>query len=166
MSARLRLSTTPWASGTSRRERLSSSLLPTSCRRTPHHGPTRLSTAQHAARPEPWTVQHLCTRGTTARHAFLRFPKPGVAGSIPAGGTTSCLHMAISVSGVLPGAFRIGNTADILPTRLGGTRQDARARGVMKAGPRERCDRLSWPADAGHPNPVVQSCSEASGCSC
>src|SRR5450759_1261795 len=69
------------------------------CRRnadeTPHHGPARLHTAQHEARPEPWIVQHLCVLSTTANHAFLMFPKPGVAGSIPAGGTSSYLHRAI-----------------------------------------------------------------------
>src|SRR5665648_901943 len=50
------------------------------CRRvadeTPHHGPSHLSTAQHGADAEPWTVQHLCTRATTRDHAFGMFPKP------------------------------------------------------------------------------------------
>ncbi len=42
--------------------------------------------------PEPWTVQHNRTRWTTPRHAFPMFPKPGVAGSIPAGGArSSCI---------------------------------------------------------------------------
>jgi hypothetical protein len=53
---------------------------------TPHHGPTRPSTIEHRPFPEPWTVQHLRVRLTTARHAFGGFPKPGVAGSSPAGG--------------------------------------------------------------------------------
>ena len=47
-----------------------------------------------------------------------RFPKPGVAGSIPAGGTTLMLHSALSCCGVWQHRFRIGKTADILPTRL------------------------------------------------
>ncbi len=55
-------------------------------------GPTRGSTGQHKASPEPWTLQRNRIRSTTARHAFLRFPEPGVAGSIPAGGTrSSCI---------------------------------------------------------------------------
>jgi len=70
------------------------------CRRnadeTPHHGPARLHTAQHEARPEPWIVQHLCVLSTTANHAFLMFPKPGVGCSIQPGGTTKYLHLAIS----------------------------------------------------------------------
>jgi hypothetical protein len=53
------------------------------CRRiadeTPRHSPSRLSTTQHRARAEPWTVQHLCARGTTARHALVMFPKPVTA---------------------------------------------------------------------------------------
>ena len=55
--------------------------------------PSRLNTVQHGARAEPRTVQHLCSRGTTPRHGFLMFPKPGVGCSIQPGGTTSCLHM-------------------------------------------------------------------------
>lgn len=51
---------------------------------TPHHGPAQLSTAHHLARAEPWTMQHLRTRGTTARHAFRMFPKP-VQDRLPAG---------------------------------------------------------------------------------
>ena len=61
--------------------------------KTPHHSPTRLTTAEHRGRPEPRTVQHVCTLGTTTRHGFRMFPKPGVAGSIPAGGTTSFLQI-------------------------------------------------------------------------
>jgi len=48
--------------------------------------------------------------------AFGRFPKPGVGCSIQPGGTTSLLHVAISLSGTPPDSFRIGKDADILPT--------------------------------------------------
>ena len=60
------------------------------------HAPTRVSTGQHEESPEAWTVQHYRARATTARHAFGRFPKPGVAGSISAEGATFVLHMANS----------------------------------------------------------------------
>ena len=63
----------------------SDQLLPPDCRRDASPRPTQLSMVQHRARAEPWTVQHLCTRDSTPRHAFGMFPKPGVAGSIPAG---------------------------------------------------------------------------------
>jgi len=86
------------------------------CRRdadkTPHRGLSRLSTAWHGAHAEPWTVQHLCARLTMARHACRVFPRPGVGCSIQPGGTTSCLHMAISVSAFRPNLFRIGKIAD------------------------------------------------------
>ena len=63
------------------------------CRRnadkTPHHGPPRLRTVEHGGRVEPWTVQHFRERCSTRSHACRVFPKPGVAGSIPAGGTKS-----------------------------------------------------------------------------
>jgi hypothetical protein len=62
--------------------------------KTRHHGPSRAIIAQHRTSPEPWTVQHNRTRTTTTRHAFGRFPKPGVAGSIPAGGATFSLRTA------------------------------------------------------------------------
>src|SRR5665647_427373 len=86
------------------------------CRRiadkTPRHGSTRLSTARHQAQAEPRTMQHNHTRATTDGDAFLRFPKPGVGCSIQPGGTTSCLHRAISpvtIWAVRPG---IGPNAD------------------------------------------------------
>jgi len=67
------------------------------CRRnadkTPHHGPTRLTTTEHRGRPETWTVQHNRTRLTTTHHRCGMIPKPGVAGSIPAGGTTTFLQI-------------------------------------------------------------------------
>ena len=63
------------------------------CRRiadeTPHHGRTWPSIAEDCDLAEPRTVQHNRTQRTTRRHACCVFPKPGVAGSIPAGGTTS-----------------------------------------------------------------------------
>jgi hypothetical protein len=44
---------------------------PGRCRRTadktPGHGPARLNTSHDRARPEPWTMQHLCTRKATRR---------------------------------------------------------------------------------------------------
>ena len=54
---------------------------------TPHHRPSRANTAHHRGWAETWTVQHIRRREATDQHAFLMFPKPGVAGSIPAGGT-------------------------------------------------------------------------------
>jgi hypothetical protein len=69
---------------------------------TPHHGPTPLATPRHAVYDQSWNVQHLCTPRITAHHACGMIPKPGVAGSIPAGGATSCLHRAISCSARLP----------------------------------------------------------------
>jgi len=62
---------------------------------TPPLSPTRPSTRQHRVSPEPGLVQHYRARASTARHAFLTFPKPGVAGSIPAGGTTFLPHRAL-----------------------------------------------------------------------
>ena len=74
------------------------------CRRnadeTPHHGARQLNTAQRPARTEPGTVRHLWARGTTFSHVFNVFPKPGVAGSIPAGGATLMLHSALSCRAV------------------------------------------------------------------
>jgi hypothetical protein len=64
-------------------------------------------------------VQHLCALGATPRHVFRLFPEPGVAGSIPAGGTTLMLHGALSWRGARQHSFRIGKTAAILPTRRG-----------------------------------------------
>jgi hypothetical protein len=64
--------------------------------KTRHHGPARAIIAQHRTSPEPWTVQHICLLAATPRHAFLRFPKRGVAGSIPARDATFFLHMALS----------------------------------------------------------------------
>jgi len=93
------------------------------CRRnadeTPHHGARQLNTAQRPARTEPGTVRHLWARGTTFSHVFNVFPKPGVAGSIPAGGATLMLHSALSCRAVRQDPFRIGRTADILPTPAG-----------------------------------------------
>jgi len=70
-----------------------------SCRRdsdkTPRHGPLRLGTTPYRTRAETWTVQHKGTLTTACRHACRVFPIPGVAGSIPAGGTSSCLLRAI-----------------------------------------------------------------------
>ena len=48
------------------------------CRRrnaakTPHHGPTRLRTAHHRARPKPWTVQHNRARRTTRGNSYSGF---------------------------------------------------------------------------------------------
>ena len=61
------------------------------CRRvadkTCRHARTPPDTDKQPPPPEPWSVQHNRRRPTTARHAFGMFPKPGVAGSIPAGGT-------------------------------------------------------------------------------
>ena len=61
------------------------------CRRdadeTAHYGSTRLSMAGHVARAKPWTVQHFRAYSTIGSHACMVFPKPGAAGSIPAGGT-------------------------------------------------------------------------------
>ena len=37
----------------------------------------------------------IASRLSTVRHAFGMFPKPGVAGSIPAGGTTKALFRAM-----------------------------------------------------------------------
>jgi len=94
----------------------SDQLLPPDCRRDASPRPTQLSTVQHRARAEPWTVQHLCTRDSTPRHAFGMFPKPGVAGSIPAGGTTSCLQMCIVSlwlrAGCLPNRQNCRHSAD------------------------------------------------------
>ena len=64
---------------------------------TPRHGPSRLTTSGHRARPEPWIVQRNRTRLTTAQHAFGGFPIPGVVGSIPTGGTSFPLHTAIAL---------------------------------------------------------------------
>ena len=69
------------------------------CRRnadkTPHHCPSRLSTAGYAASAEPWTVQHFRARGTAAQRAFrvrsssrapaLAPPSPGRGESSAAG---------------------------------------------------------------------------------
>jgi len=63
----------------------------------------------------PLHIEHYRTDFT------LRFPKPGVAGSIPAGGTTSMLHGAPWCSGVRQQSFRIGKTADMMLTRRVGT---------------------------------------------
>ena len=72
---------------------------PPNCRhsadKTPHHGLRRPSTARHWVGPEPWTAQHNRTRATTVSHAFLRFPKPGVAGSIPAEGASFGLQIGV-----------------------------------------------------------------------
>ena len=75
---------------------------------TPHHDPSRLDTTGYCTRAESRTVQHLCASGTTAGHAFRVFPKPGVAGSIPAGGTTF---------DAAQGAFVPGSSAALLPKR-------------------------------------------------
>ena len=90
------------------------------CRRladkTPHHGPTPLSTLQHRDRPEPWTVQHLCARGSTPHHAFGRFPKPGVAGSIPAGGAIFACTGRFQELHPGPNSSETAVGADISPT--------------------------------------------------
>jgi hypothetical protein len=90
------------------------------CRRTadktPRHGPSRVTTAEHDARAEPWTVQHLCTPAVTHRHACRMIPKPGVAGSIPAGGTSSCLHRAIPRRRSLPQFVRQRRRRRHMPT--------------------------------------------------
>jgi hypothetical protein len=54
--------------------------------KTPPHGSIRLGIREHRTLSKPCTVQHNRTRQATARHPFGGFPKPGVAGSIPAGG--------------------------------------------------------------------------------
>jgi hypothetical protein len=93
---------------------------PGSCRRiadkTPHHGPSRLNTPQHERLAEPWTVQHSRVRMTTARHACRIIPKPGVAGSIPAGGTRSPCSARFRIVRRRARNFRIGQHADNLPT--------------------------------------------------
>jgi hypothetical protein len=108
--------------------------------KTPHHGPSRLSTRRHQVRAEPWTVQHLCTRAATARHAFGMIPKPGVGCSIQPGGTTLLLLRAISI---LPSPPRWGQA---LPRgwRESWTRASARnGRGLEDRGyPTERG--FSW----------------------
>src|SRR5665811_239860 len=53
--------------------------------------------------------------------------------------------------------FRIGMTADILPTRLGSTRRNAHEREVTKVG-LKALGRLSQSACPAHPNLVVGSC--------
>ena len=60
-------------------------------------------------------------------HRASRLPhgsqQPGVAGSIAAGGTSSCLLRAIPRAGVRPGGFRFGRIADMLAREA--TRRDA-----------------------------------------
>ena len=98
---------------------------PTICRQvadeTRHHGPARLSTPQHGGSPQPRTVQHNRARATTPDHAFGRFPKPDVAGSIPAGGAMfSCIwaRSEFTAARIRP---ELLPDADILPTRRDGT---------------------------------------------
>jgi len=76
--------------------------------KTPHHGPSRLSTTPHRDRAEPWTVQHNRAWLTTSLHDCRMIPKPGVAGSIPAGGTTTFLQM---------GTFPFSRSGHFLPNR-------------------------------------------------
>jgi hypothetical protein len=95
---------------------------------TAPHVPTRASTGQHGVSLEPWTVQHYRARDATDRHTFLRFPKPGVAGSIPAEGATFVLHMATSATPIGVLSAELPPHADILPTGTVGTIRGARLR--------------------------------------
>ena len=137
------------------------------CRRdadeTARHSPTRLNTAQYRPRAEALTVQHLCAQAATPRHACRVFPKPGVAGSIPAGGTMLFLLRASSF--VLP------------PCRLLPNRQNCRhfADETRRHTPRRRRTRSheggcrgSWSSLAvgalRHPNLGVGSCAGVGSC--
>ena len=130
------------------------------CRRnadeTPHHGARQLNTAQRPARTEPGTVRHLWARGTTFSHVFNVFPKPGVAGSIPAGGATSVLHWALSCRSVRQHFFRIGKTADILSTPAG--HPSSRGRSFLShPGRRRRMDPV------GQIDPLSPNCRSKTG---
>jgi hypothetical protein len=85
---------------------------------TPHHSPPRLGTTQHRDGPETWIVWHNRTRQLMHRHGWRVIPKPGVAGSIPAGGTSSCLQTGVvsclPCSGLLPNRPGCRNAARVV----------------------------------------------------
>ena len=105
------------ATGVARRAR-SAARLPTCCRRD---ASPQASTPEYNPAAPPSRISHGAAQSHMADYqedSLFMFPKPGVGCSIQPGGTTSCLHMAISHSGNRPDSFRIGKIADILPTRL------------------------------------------------